>query len=352
MTHTEKNNLYGFSPSQLKDLFIELNHPAFRAVQTTKWLYQKNVDDFSSMTNLSQTAIADLSQRFFIKQNTAMEEHLSTDGTIKWLFSCSTGAVYEAVYIPEVNRATLCISSQVGCGLNCSFCATGKMGFIKNLTSAEILSQVGYAQTRVKSLNLTSISNIVFMGMGEPLANTDSVFPVLEILLHDTAFNFARRKVTVSTSGVIPNIYKLMSLNFGTSLALSLHAPTDELRQQLVPINRKFPIKELLEACWEYRYSQNLQSITIEYIMLRDVNDNIEQAKQLVKILRDCPVKINLIPFNPIEFSDYQTTPMQQIEQFMNYLKNNGLFTTIRKNRGGDINSACGQLAGTVRFAS
>ena len=279
-----------------------------------------------------------------------ISEQKSTDGTVKWLFESGAGQAVETVFIPEPGRGTLCISSQVGCALDCAFCATGAQGFNRNLNVDEIIGQVTHANRNLPTrLNgKPAVTNVVFMGMGEPLANYRSLLPALDLLLSDFAYGLSRRRITVSTSGLVPNIEKLGGAQ-NVSLAVSLHAPNDALRDKLVPINRMHPISELLDACWRYAAKRANRFITFEYVMLRDVNDSLQHADELAELLHGHPAKINLIPFNPFTGNEFQRSRSTTIGNFQNRLRERGLIATTRKTRGDDIDAACGQLAGKVR---
>jgi len=345
----EKVNLLNFDRQGLQAYFTEIGEKPFRAAQLLKWIYQFGVDDFNAMSNLSKSLRKKLSEVAEIKLPEIVTEQHSDDGTIKWLLRLDSGNSIETVFIPEGDRGTLCISSQVGCALECSFCSTAQQGFNRNLTTAEIISQVVIANRALKCIprNERVISNVVFMGMGEPLLNFDNVVTTINILLEDNAYGLSKRRVTLSTSGVIPALDRLKEVS-DVSLALSLHAPNDELRNELVPINRKYPIKELLAACKRYVSGETKRKITVEYVLLDGVNDKPEHARQLVKLLKDFPCKINLIPFNPFPNSGYATSSFATIERFRNIVVKGGLLTTTRKTRGEDIDAACGQLAGKV----
>lgn len=348
--HTnEKVNLLNFDRQGLEAYFSGLGEKPFRAAQLLKWIYQFGVDDFSEMSNFSKSSREKLSEIAEIKLPEIVTEQHSDDGTIKWLLRLDSGNSIETVFIPEDSRGTLCISSQVGCALECSFCSTAQQGFNRNLTTAEIISQVVIANRALKCIprNERVISNIVLMGMGEPLLNFDNVVAAMNIMLEDNAYGLSKRRVTLSTSGVVPALDRLKEVS-DVSLALSLHAPNDELRNELVPINRKYPIKELLVACKRYISGETKRKITIEYVLLDGVNDKPQHARELVKLLRDFPCKINLIPFNPFPNSSYKTSSPDAIERFRNIVVKGGLLTTTRKTRGKDIDAACGQLAGKV----
>jgi 23S rRNA (adenine2503-C2)-methyltransferase len=345
----EKVNLLNFDKQGLEAYFTEIGEKPFRAAQVLKWIYQFGVDDFNEMSNLSKSLREKLSKEAEIRLPEVVTEQISDDGTIKWLLRLDSGNSIETVFIPENDRGTLCISSQVGCALECSFCSTAQQGFNRNLTTAEIISQVVIANRALKCIprNERVISNIVLMGMGEPLLNFDNVVKAINIMLEDNAYGLSKRRVTLSTSGVVPALDRLKEVS-DVSLALSLHAPNDELRNELVPINRKYPIKELLAACKRYIAGETKRKITVEYVLLDGVNDTPQHARELVKILKGLPCKVNLIPFNPFPESSYHTSSEESIERFRNIVVKGGLVTTTRKTRGEDIDAACGQLAGKV----
>ncbi|HEX5418893.1 MAG TPA: 23S rRNA (adenine(2503)-C(2))-methyltransferase RlmN, partial [Gammaproteobacteria bacterium] len=306
---------------------------------------QRRALDFAEMTDLSRGLRERLCQTAELATPPVLSLQHSADGTRKWLFDMGAGQAVEAVFIPEPNRGTLCISSQAGCALDCAFCATGRQGFNRNLSSAEILGQVVWA---ARELAPTAITNIVFMGMGEPLANYRNVLPVVGLLLDDFGFGLSRRRVTISTAGLVPQILKLAS-ECNVALAVSLHASNDELRDRLVPINRIHPIAELLAACWRYAEGLASRQITFEYVMLDGVNDSAEDARQLVRLLRGRPAKVNLIPFNAFPGSGFACSPPEAVDRFWHTLRAAGLVATVRRPRGDDIAAACGQLAGRVR---
>ena len=345
----EKVNLLNFDLQGLQQYFTELGEKPFRAAQLLKWIYQFGVDDFNAMSNFSKSLREKLIEVAEIKLPEIVTEQHSDDGTIKWLLRLDSGNSIETVFIPEGSRGTLCISSQVGCALECSFCSTAQQGFNRNLTTAEIISQVVIANRALKCIprNERVISNVVLMGMGEPLLNFDNVVASMNIMLEDNAYGLSKRRVTLSTSGVVPALDRLKEVS-DVSLALSLHAPNDELRNELVPINRKYPIKELLAACKRYISGETKRKVTVEYVLLDSVNDQPEHARELVKLLKDLPCKVNLIPFNPFPNSGYETSSIEAIERFRNIVVKGGLLTTTRKTRGEDIDAACGQLAGKV----
>ncbi|MDI9347005.1 MAG: 23S rRNA (adenine(2503)-C(2))-methyltransferase RlmN [Methylacidiphilales bacterium] len=348
MNSTQVPNIIGLTKSDLECKLFELNLPNYRITQILSWLYQLRVGSFIDMVNLPLSLRKYLEQNFKIKWIEPVNEFLSVDGTVKWIFNLDCHNVIETVYIPEISRSTLCVSSQIGCVLNCSFCATGRMGFNRNLQTDEILSQVHYAINRIYKIHKRKITNIVFMGMGEPLSNTNSVFSTIELLLHPNAYGISKRKITVSTAGIVPKIELFAESKLGVSLALSLHAPNDTLRNSLVPLNKKYPIKQTLESCFLYLAKTNSETLTIEYTMIDQVNDSEDLACQLAKLLKNKPVKINLIPFNTFDGSGYNTSNEETTLRFAKILKDHGLFTTIRKNRGRDISAACGQLANKI----
>jgi 23S rRNA (adenine2503-C2)-methyltransferase len=346
---TSKTNLLGLSQGDLEQFLIVRNEKPFRAKQIMQWIYQRSVDDFNAMTDLSKSLRAELMKSAEIVAPTVLTRRDSQDGCVKWLFRSGSGQAVETVFIPEGERGTLCISSQVGCALDCSFCATGAQGFNRNLTSAEIIGQVRHAINELprRSNDEAAISNVVFMGMGEPLANYRNLVPVLELLVSDWSYGMSRRRVTVSTSGIVPHINKLAD-DCNVALAVSLHAPTDELRDQIVPINKLHPISTLLEACWQYAEKRSNRFITFEYVMLRGVNDSIEHANQLANLLKSKPAKVNLIPFNPFPGTEFKRSSAETIRHFQARLRERGLVATTRRTRGDDIDAACGQLAGKV----
>lgn len=342
-------SLLGMDRGQLTDYFAELGERPFRAQQVLQWIYQRGELDFGSMTNLSKGLRERLQAEVPLQLPTVRTEEKSADGTVKWLIDVGAGQAVETVFIPEAHRGTLCISSQAGCALDCSFCATAQGGFNRNLSSAEIIAQVVLANQMLgrKADGGWPVTNVVFMGMGEPLANYRNVVPVARLLLDDFGFGLSRRRVTISTAGLVPQLRKLAHEG-GVALAVSLHAPTDELRNELVPINRRYPIAELLDACWDYAAGPGGRTITFEYVMLAGVNDEIHHARALAKLLRQRPGKANLIPFNPFPGTSYRRSSPERIEAFRNELVRGGALATIRRTRGDDIAAACGQLAGQV----
>jgi len=347
---SDKVNLLGLPKDALEKFIVELDEKPFRARQILKWIYQQGVLDFNAMTNLSKSLRGKLQERACVELPVEEARQDSVDGTIKWLFSSGSGQAVETVFIPETARGTLCISSQVGCALDCAFCATGAQGFNRNLTAAEIIGQVWHANQNLPARNngAPAVTNVVFMGMGEPLANYRNLIPVLELLLSDWTYGLSRRRVTVSTSGIVPHIDRLAD-DCNVALAVSLHAPNDRLRNRLVPINKLHPIAELLEACWRYAKQHSNRFITFEYVMLRDVNDSLECADELATLLKGKPAKINLIPFNPFDGNEFTCSSRDAIRRFQDRLRKHEIVTTTRKTRGDDIDAACGQLAGKVR---
>jgi len=341
-----KLNLIGLSEEALIEFFETLGEKSFRARQVMGWLYRRGATNFSDMTDISLR----LRQRLELIATLSLPEvsqvEESEDGTRKWLIDVGGGQAVEAVLIPEPNRNTLCISSQAGCVLDCAFCATGQEGFNRNLTAAEIVGQI-LIVSRAMGPDVP-ISNVVFMGMGEPLANYRNVLPVAKLLINDLAFGLSRRRVTISTAGLVPQLHRLAE-ECNVALAVSLHAPTNALRDELVPINRRYPIKELLDACWHYAECLASRQVTFEYVMLRDVNDSIVDARRLGGLLRNRPAKVNLIPFNAFPGARYQCSTPDAIERFCRELRSTGIVATIRRARGDDIAAACGQLAGQVK---
>jgi 23S rRNA (adenine2503-C2)-methyltransferase len=351
MTSPDKSrtNLLGLPRAALETFVAELGSKPFRARQLLNWVYKRGEGSIANMTDLAKDFRAQLAEVAEIRTPDIVTMQLSSDGTRKWMLSADSSQAFEMVFIPEKERGTLCISSQVGCILDCSFCSTAQQGFNRNLTTAEIVGQVWLAK---KELGFEAggdriVTNVVLMGMGEPLANFRNVIPAVRILMDDYGFDLSRRRVTLSTSGLVPQIYKLAE-ETNVALAVSLHAPDDELRSELVPINRKHPIAELLEACWHYIDEQNGRSVTFEYVMLEGVNDSPAQARALAALLKGHPAKVNLIPFNPFPGTRYKRSPRVVIERFRDELIQRGVLATIRRTRGDDIDAACGQLAGRV----
>lgn len=346
---TDKQNLLGLPESGLRDFFAGLGEKPYRARQLLQWIHQRDAENFSAMTDLSKTLRSELAERATLELPQVLSEQRSADGTVKWLFRSGSGQAIETVFIPEAERGTLCISSQVGCVLDCAFCATGAQGFNRNLEVDEIIGQVAYANRRLppRSNGERAVTNVVFMGMGEPLANYRNLVPALELLLSDYAYGLSRRRITVSTAGLVPHIERLGD-DCNVSLAVSLHAPDDELRSRIVPINRIHPIAELLDACWRYADKHAKRFVTFEYVMLKGVNDSLRHAKALVRLLKGKPAKINLIPFNPFPGNEFECSVRSDIAKFQAALRAADIVTTTRKTRGDDIDAACGQLAGKV----
>jgi 23S rRNA (adenine2503-C2)-methyltransferase len=343
-------SLLGLPRTELEAFVAErFGAKPFRARQLMKWLYRRGVADFAAMTDLAQEFRTQLAEAATVAVPEIVEEQRSTDGTRKWMLRMDRVQGIEMVYIPEPDRGTLCISSQVGCAMDCSFCSTAQQGFNRNLSVAEIVGQVFLAQRELRDSRSDgrAITNIVFMGMGEPLANYRNVVPAMRIFMDDLGYDLSRRRVTLSTSGLVPQIYKLAE-ECNVALAVSLHAPDDELRNQLVPINRKHPIEELLTACWHYIEKQNGRSVTFEYVMLDGVNDQPAQARALARRLRGRPAKLNLIPFNRFPGTSYRCSSAAAMLKFRDVLNEHGVIATIRRTRGDDIDAACGQLAGRV----
>ena len=342
-------NLLGLPRAELEAFCAGLGSKPFRARQLMNWLYKRGVADFEAMTDLAKDFRAQLAEHAEVKLPEIVTMQRSADGTCKWLLRADQSQAFEMVYIPETDRGTLCISSQVGCALDCSFCSTAQQGFNRNLTAAEIVGQVWLANRELGFAPAGDriVTNVVFMGMGEPLANFRNVMPATQILLDDLAFDLSRRRVTLSTSGLVPQMYKLAE-HSNVALAVSLHAPDDELRNQLVPINKLHPIAELLEACWHYIDEQNGRSVTFEYVMLDGINDSPAQARALARLLKGHPAKVNLIPFNPFPGTRYRRSSDAAIATFRDLLLRGGVMATIRRTRGDDIDAACGQLVGKV----
>lgn len=344
-------NLLNMDRPSMESFFMSMGEEPFRATQMVKWIHQQGVTEFDAMTNLSKLLRSSLPEQAEIRLPAITHTRISADGTRKWLIQVDdSGNSIETVFIPEENRGTLCISSQVGCPLDCQFCSTAKQGFNRNLNTAEIISQLWLAMDQLDQFhdNRHQITNVVMMGMGEPLLNFDNVVPALRLMIDDQAYGLAKRRVTVSTAGIVPGIDKL-SEECDVALAVSLHAGNDELRDRIVPVNRKYPLAELLAACRRYAKIRGGDSITFEYVMLNGVNDSPSDARQLARVLMDIPAKINLIPFNPFPGADFSCPDRFRIDTFRNILVKAGIVTTTRKTRGDDIAAACGQLAGMVK---
>jgi 23S rRNA (adenine2503-C2)-methyltransferase len=363
-------NLLGLDQEALAMFCAGMGEKPFRAKQLLRWIHQAGVDDFGAMTDISKPLRERLAVEATITPPRVLHDTTAADGTRKWLLDVGTGNAIETVFIPETSRGTLCISSQAGCALECSFCSTGRQGFNRNLSVEEIIGQLWWAsrairardaqegeattaQSAMRSLGRGAtedrpISNVVMMGMGEPLANFDNVVTALKLMLEDNAYGLSRRRVTLSTAGMVPGIDRLGDA-CPVALAVSLHAPNDALRDQLVPINRKYPIRELMAACLRYIEKSSREFVMFEYVMLAGVNDTPALARELVALTCGVPCKINLIPFNPFPASGYERSSPEAIERFRDVLMHAGLITTVRKTRGEDIAAACGQLAGRVQ---
>lgn len=346
----QKVDLLGMDRQTMEAFFKSIGEKPFRAGQVMKWIHQFGVSEFEEMTNLSKGLREKLVKVAQVRTPKIVAEQVSEDGTIKWLLEVDNNNSVETVFIPEKNRGTLCISSQVGCALECSFCSTGQQGFNRNLENWEIVAQMWVANKALgcKPKEERRISNVVFMGMGEPLLNVTHTFPTARILMDDFAYGLSKRRVTISTAGVVPAIDKIKE-EVDVSLAISLHAPNNELRDILVPINQKYPLEELMPSLHRYvEGGHSKKHVTVEYVMIDKVNDRPEHAHQLVDLLDDLPCKVNLIPFNPFPNTDYKRSSNNAIHRFRAILEEGGLNVTVRKTRGDDIDAACGQLAGKV----
>jgi 23S rRNA (adenine2503-C2)-methyltransferase len=357
-------NLLDLDPPALAHWFAQRGEKPFRARQVSRWVHQRFVADVESMTDLAKSLRGTLAAEADIRAPRVLRDTTAGDGTRKWLLDAGNGNAVEAVYIPEDDRGTLCISSQAGCALDCAFCSTGKQGFNRNLSTGEIVGQLWHANRTLLADAMSAasggtslpwvqagrapITNVVMMGMGEPLANFDNVVPALRLFIDDNAYGLSRRRVTLSTSGLVPWIDRLRD-ECPVALAVSLHAPTDTLRDRLVPINRKHPLESLMAACLRYLEQAPRDFITFEYVMLDGVNDQPEHAAALIALVRDVPCKLNLIPFNPFPGTEFATSPRERIRRFAHTLQDAGIVATIRKTRGDDIDAACGQLAGQVQ---
>jgi len=350
----ERVNLLGLDLEALTAYVASIGEKPFRGRQLSHWAHQKGVADFDAMTELAKSLRSKLAESAVVAAPPVIRDSLSADGTRKFLMDVGAGNAIEAVFIPEEDRGTLCVSSQAGCAVNCSFCSTGAQGFSRNLTTAEIIGQLWWAEHALRrSMGLAEdgarvISNVVMMGMGEPLQNYEALVPALRLMLDDHAYGLSRRRVTVSTSGMVPQIDRLAA-DCPVALAVSLHAPNDDLRDRLVPLNRKYPLRELLAACRRYLRVAPRDFITFEYVMLDGVNDDPRLARELVALVREVPCKFNLIPFNPFPGSTLRRTPDARIREFAQQLGDAGIVTTVRRTRGDDIHAACGQLAGEVQ---
>lgn len=353
MTTTAKVNLLDLDRKGMEDFVIGLGEKKFRAQQLMKWIYQFGVTDFSEMTNIKRDLQAHLAEVAYIHAPEIMAENRGSDGTIKWALDAGDGQLVETVYIPDGDRATLCVSTQVGCAVNCAFCATGAQGFNRNLKTSEIIGQVWRATSRIgftPNPKLRAIDNVVLMGMGEPLFNFDNVVRAMNLMLDDLGFGLSKRRVTISTAGVVPNLERLGDV-IDVALAISLHAPNDELRSRLVPLNERYNIASILKAVAGYVEKSNANSgrVTIEYVLLAGVNDSPAQARELATLLAHTPCKINLIPFNPHGASTFRKPEMDAVNKFYQILTDRGYTVVTRKTRGDDIKAACGQLVGEVK---
>jgi 23S rRNA (adenine2503-C2)-methyltransferase len=353
-----KVNLLGMTRAQLEEFFISIGEKKFRATQIIKWIHQLGVDNFEEMSNVSKALRSKLETIAEIRPPEVVYKEFSNDGTRKWVLKVGENSMVETVLIPDGDRKTLCVSSQVGCALDCSFCSTGKQGFQRDLTTAEIIGQVWVANRSYFEENqdydsrTRALTNVVMMGMGEPLLNFDAVVPAMDLMLEDYAYGLSKRRVTLSTSGIVPMMDKLSDV-IDVSLAVSLHATNDELRNELVPVNKKYPLKELMAACQrflaKFQADGGRRKITMEYVMLAGVNDQANHAYEMVQLLKNVPSKINLIPFNPFPQAPYQCSSRKQILAFQQILTEAGFVCTIRATRGDDIDAACGQLVGQVQ---
>lgn len=350
-TACKQVNLLNYTHQQLRELLISWGEQPYRAQQLLQWIHQTGLQDFTHMTNLGKALKAKLSQLACIKVPEIVSCQKSADGTHKWLMKLECGNCIETVFIPEANRGTLCVSSQVGCALNCSFCSTGKQGFNRNLSTAEIIGQVWIAVRELSAnqgIHDKRLTNVVMMGMGEPLLNFDNVVGAMNLMMDDFAYGLSKRRVTLSTSGVLPELERLKETS-PVALAVSLHAPNDALRDVLVPINKKYPLVQLMALCKKYFENEPRRKVTFEYVMLKGVNDRKEHARQLIKLLDGIPSKVNLIPFNPFPMTEYERSSQADIDAFRDLLIQHGINTITRKTRGDDIDAACGQLAGEVQ---
>ena len=347
MSEAPKTNLVGLTKNAMEAFFEDLGAKPFHGRNVLKWIHKHGVTDFDAMSDVPKALRQTLHQSAEVVLPRISLAQPSTDGTIKWVVELADGQHVETVYIPEDNRSTICVSSQVGCALDCSFCSTAQQGFNRNLSAAEIIGQVWLAARELGH----PPTNVVMMGMGEPLANFDNVVPAMELMQEDLAYMISKARVTISTSGIVPALLRLREVS-DVSLAVSLHAPDNVLRDQLVPINRKYPLEELIPACKAFIANDKRRKITWEYVMLDGVNDSIAHAKALIRLLQGVPSKVNLIPFNPFPGTDYQTSPADRVEAFRQRLKRAGIMAMTRKTRGDDIDAACGQLVGRVNDRS
>lgn len=347
----DKINLLGLDRQGMQDFFVSLGEKSYRADQALKWIHFQGIQNIQEMTNFSKPLREKMTAIAEIRPPEVSFESTASDGTHKWVIRLADGNCIETVFIPEKTRGTLCVSSQVGCVLNCDFCSTGKQGFNRNLTSAEIIGQLWVAVrslSKEQGLHDHAVTNVVMMGMGEPLLNFDNVVAAMNIMLDDFCYGLSKRRVTLSTAGVIPAMYQLREVS-DVALAVSLHAPNDELRNVLVPLNKKYPLKELMAACKDYFKDEKRRYVTIEYVMLAGINDQPQHAKQLIALLKDVRSKVNLIPFNPFPNTLYKRSDMATIDQFRETLMRAGINCITRKTRGENIDAACGQLVGQVK---
>lgn len=347
---SNKVNLLGLDRQGLEAFFADMGEKAFRASQLLKWIHQFGVEDFAQMTNMSKALRQRLAETAEVRAPEVVLDQGSADGTHKWVLRLDSGNCIETVFIPDGERGTLCVSSQVGCALECSFCSTAQQGFNRNLSSAEIVGQLraAYQYFGARHRDERIITNVVLMGMGEPLLNFDNVVAAMNVMTDDDAYGLSKRRVTLSTSGVVPAMDRLAEVS-DVSLAVSLHAPNDALRNELVPLNRKYPISELMAACKRYAFAgSGKRKITFEYVMLDGVNDSPEHARELIRVLKGVPSKVNLIPFNPFPQTHYKRSSEQAITRFWEILMAAGITTVTRRTRGDDIDAACGQLVGKV----
>ncbi len=348
---SNKINLLGLNREAMQTFFVELGEKPYRAEQVLKWIHFEGKNNIADMTNVSKVLRHKLSDIAEIRPPQIAYEHTAPDDTHKWIIRLNDGNCIETVFIPEKNRGTLCVSSQVGCILNCDFCSTGKQGFSRNLTTDEIIGQVWLAARSLSQKNGVhdnAVTNVVMMGMGEPLLNFDPVVSAMNIMLDDLGYGLSKRRVTLSTAGIVPALYRLREVS-DVALAVSLHAPNDELRNILVPVNKKYPLKELMQACKDYFEQQPRRYVTMEYVMLDGINDTPDHAKQLIKLLNNVKAKVNLIPFNPFPHTPYQRSTPEAIQLFQSLLLKAKINCIIRKTRGTEIDAACGQLVGSVK---
>ena len=343
-----KHNILNYDRLALQAYFVAQQELAYRADQVINWVHQRGVTDWSEMTNLNKALRAKLADQFDVILPEIALDRISEDGTRKWLLRLFDGNCIETVYIPQRGRGTLCVSSQVGCALNCSFCSTGKQGFSRDLTLAEIIGQVWIAVRKLSKDGMNrdhALTNVVMMGMGEPLLNYDNVLGAMNLMLDDQAYGLSKYRVTLSTSGIVPKMLQLKK-DSPVALAVSLHAPNNTLRNQLVPINKKYPLEELMVVCRDYYEGDLRRKVTFEYVMLAGINDQLEHAEELISLLKDVPSKVNLIPFNPFPYTSYQCSSWDVIERFQQYLQQAKINTIVRLTRGDDIIAACGQFVG------